>query len=77
MFMVAQISIRIEGTMPRTSGTGLTSELEDLAERANLRTNAQIGERFRKVFKREMTREERYAFFIPEEQIDKILPLPV
>jgi hypothetical protein len=32
------------------SGAGLTSELEDLAERANLRTKAQIGERFRKSF---------------------------
>jgi hypothetical protein len=30
-----------------------------------------IEERFRKVFKREMTREERYAFFLPEDDWTK------
>jgi hypothetical protein len=43
------------------------SELEDDAELAklvDLHTTAQIEERFRKVFKREMTPEERHAFFI-------------
>jgi hypothetical protein len=45
-------------------------ELEDDTERANLvnlHTTAQIEERFRKVFKREMTPEERRVFFIPDD----------
>ena len=58
------------------SGTGLTSELEDLAERANLRTNAQIGERFQRVFNREMTAGERRDFFIPDDRSTKSFPTP-
>jgi hypothetical protein len=58
------------------SGTGLTSELEDLAERANLHTNAQIEELFQKVFKREMTPGERRGFFIPDDGSTKSWPRP-
>jgi hypothetical protein len=58
------------------SGTGLTSELEDLAERANPRTNAQIEERFQKVFKREMTAGERRDFFITDDGSIKSSPPP-
>jgi hypothetical protein len=50
------------------------AELEDDAERTrlvNLHTTAQIEERFRKVFKREMTHEERRAFFIPDDEPTK------
>jgi hypothetical protein len=47
------------------------SELEDDAELGNLHTTAQIEERFRKVFKREMTPEERHAFFIPDAESTK------
>jgi hypothetical protein len=49
------------------------SELEDdeLAKLVDLHTTAQIEERFRKVFKREMTPEERRAFFIPDGEATK------
>jgi hypothetical protein len=51
MFRIAQALIRDSEHYGRLPGTVPTSQLKDLAERANLRTNAQIGERFRKVFK--------------------------
>jgi hypothetical protein len=51
-------------------GSQLDSE-EEGDELVNLRTTAQVEERFRPIFKREIMREERHAFFIPEERIDK------
>jgi hypothetical protein len=48
------------------SGSELDDEAE-LSQLVNLHTTAQIQERFRKVFKREMTPEERHAFFIPDD----------
>ena len=55
------------------------SELEDdadLAKLVDLHTTAQIEERFRKVFKRGMTPEERHAFFMPDHGSAKSQPLP-
>ena len=66
MSNIDQISIRGQVHYRGMSG----SELDDDADRTrmNLHTTAQIEERFRKVFKREMTREERRAFFIPDDE---------
>ena len=47
------------------SGFELESDA-DLASLVDLHTTAQIEERFRKVFKRGMTPEERHAFFMPD-----------
>jgi PleD family two-component response regulator len=51
-------------------GSQLDSE-EQRDELVNLHTTEQIEERFRRVFKREMTREERYAFFMPDDDWTK------
>ena len=34
-------------------------------------TTEQLEERFREIFKREMTRDERYVFFMPDEEATK------
>jgi hypothetical protein len=52
----------------------VTSEWDNQAERAkmiNLHATEQIEERFRRIFKRDMTPEERYSFFMPEEELKK------
>jgi Trp operon repressor len=44
---------------------------EKWEEMVNLHTTAQIEERFQKVFKREMTPEERHCFFMPNDEYKK------
>jgi hypothetical protein len=43
---------------------------EERNELVNQHATEQIEERFRKVFQREMTREERRGFFMPSAKID-------